>query len=140
MTITLDRIDHIVLNCQDVEVTAAWYQRVLGMEREEFGPDRHTALKFGKQKFNVRPTGASDWWSVEMDAPGSLDLCFIAGTPMDEVVKHLDACGVKIAKGPVQQIGALGPMTSVYCHDPDRNLIEIAVYARQPPTGGPSRS
>ncbi len=129
MSITLDRIDHIVLNCRDVEVTAAWYQRVLGMEREEFGPDRHTALKFGNQKLNVRPTGAPDWLTVEMDAPGSLDLCFITGTPVDDVVKHLDACGVKITMGPVQQIGALGPMTSVYCYDPDCNLIEIAVYA-----------
>ncbi len=129
MSITLDRIDHIVLNCRDLEVTAAWYQRVLGMEREEFGPDRHTALKFGNQKFNVRPTGAPDWLTVKMDAPGSLDLCFITGTPVDDVLKHLEACGVKIAMGPVQQIGALGPMTSVYCYDPDCNLIEIAVYA-----------
>jgi len=30
--------------------------------------------------------------------------------------------------GPVQRIGALGPMTSIYCHDPGRNLIEIAVF------------
>ena len=128
MSIILDRIDHVVLNCRDVEVTVSWYQRVLGMEREEFGPDQYTALKFGNQKFNVRPTGKPDWWSVEMDTPGSLDLCFITHTPVDQVAKHLDACAVKIAMGPVQQIGALGPMTSVYCYDPDRNLIEIAVY------------
>jgi catechol 2,3-dioxygenase-like lactoylglutathione lyase family enzyme len=129
MSIVIDRIDHVVLNCRDVEATVSWYQRVLGMERERFGPDQHTALKFGNQKFNARPTGSLDWWSVEMDTPGSLDLCFITRTPVDQVVKHLAACGVKIAKGPVQQIGALGPMTSVYCYDPDRNLIEIAVYS-----------
>ena len=64
MGFSVDRIDHVVLNCRDVEATVAWYQRVLGMEREEFGKDRHTALKFGRQKFNVRPTGALDWWSV----------------------------------------------------------------------------
>jgi len=128
MTIAIDRVDHIVLNCRDLETTVAWYQRVLGMRREEFGPDQHTALKFGSQKFNVRPTGTKDWWSVEMDAPGALDLCFVSRTPIDEILKHLAACSVAIAKGPVQQIGALGPMTSVYCHDPDGNLIEIAVY------------
>jgi catechol 2,3-dioxygenase-like lactoylglutathione lyase family enzyme len=128
MTIAIDRVDHIVLNCRDLETTVAWYQRVLGMKREEFGPDRHTALKFGNQKFNVRPSGTADWWSVEMDAPGALDLCFVSQTPIDEILKHLAACSVAIAKGPVQQIGALGPMTSVYCHDPDGNLIEIAVY------------
>ena len=54
MALSIDRIDHVVLNCRDVEATVAWYQRVLGMEREEFGEYRHTALKFGRQKFNVR--------------------------------------------------------------------------------------
>ena len=47
MRFTVDRIDHIVLNVTDVEITAAWYQRVLGMEREDFGPAGRTALKFG---------------------------------------------------------------------------------------------
>jgi catechol 2,3-dioxygenase-like lactoylglutathione lyase family enzyme len=101
---------------------------VLGLEREEFGKDRHTALKFGKQKFNVRPTGARDWWSVKNDAPGALDLCFITAQPPDLVVEHLRACGVEIANGPVQQTGALGLMTSVYFYDPDGNLIEVASY------------
>jgi len=129
MGMTLDRIDHVVLNCRDVEETAAWYQRVLGMTREDFGPDRRTALKFGNQKINLRPTGAPDWETGACDAPGSLDLCFITGTPVEQTVKHLEACGVAVTAGPVQKIGALGPMTSVYCRDPDGNLIEISVYA-----------
>ena len=41
---------------------------------------------------------------------------------------HLRACGVVITNGPVEKIGALGPMTSHYCRDPDGNLIEIACY------------
>jgi catechol 2,3-dioxygenase-like lactoylglutathione lyase family enzyme len=128
MNFAVECIDHVVLNCRDVDATATWYQRVLGMERVEFGPDRHTALKFGRQKFNVRPTGAAHWRSVENDAPGALDLCFITAARPDAVVEHLKACGVEIVMGPVQQAGALGPMTSVYCHDPDGNLIEIATY------------
>ena len=28
----------------------------------------------------------------------------------------------------VERIGALGPMVSVYCRDPDGNLIELASY------------
>ena len=106
MALSIDRIDHVVLNCRDVEATVAWYQRVLGMEREEFGDYRHTALKFGRQKFNVRPTGKKDWWSVKNDAPGALDLCFITRQPPESVVEHLKACGVEIAHGPSQQTGA----------------------------------
>ena len=26
----IDRIDHIVMNCRDVEATASWYERALG--------------------------------------------------------------------------------------------------------------
>ncbi len=58
MRFTVDRLDHIVLNVQDVEITASWYQRVLGMEREDFGADLRTALKFGGQKINLRPADA----------------------------------------------------------------------------------
>ena len=37
MRFAVDRLDHLVINCRDLEVIAAWYQRVLGMEREDFG-------------------------------------------------------------------------------------------------------
>jgi catechol 2,3-dioxygenase-like lactoylglutathione lyase family enzyme len=35
---------------------------------------------------------------------------------------------VTVLRGPSQQTGALGPMTSVYFHDPDGNLVEVASY------------
>jgi catechol 2,3-dioxygenase-like lactoylglutathione lyase family enzyme len=128
MALTLERLDHVVINCRDAEVTASWYQRVLGMSREVFGPDRRTCLKFGNQKFNVRPTGAANWATADKDQPGSLDLCFVTETPMRDVVAHLQACGVTILKGPVPQSGAIGALTSVYFHDPDKNLLEIGSY------------
>ena len=43
MRFTVDRLDHLVINCADVEITASWFQRVLGMEREEFGEQNRTA-------------------------------------------------------------------------------------------------
>ena len=32
----IDRIDHIVMNCRDVETTASWYERALGFKREAY--------------------------------------------------------------------------------------------------------
>ena len=130
MRFTIDRIDHLVLNVADVEITAAWYQRVLGMEREEFGPKQRTALKFGGQKINVRPSGTDpgSWPTGVNDRPGSGDLCFITAVPAEEVIAHLHDCGVAILEGPVERAGALGAMKSVYCRDPDGNLIEISAY------------
>jgi catechol 2,3-dioxygenase-like lactoylglutathione lyase family enzyme len=127
MPLGIDRIDHVVLNCRDVEATAAWYEQVLGMRREVFG-DGRLALRFGNQKLNVRPSGAPNWETGAVDAPGSLDLCFIADADPNDVGAHLRACGVTITDGPVAKTGALGPMTSHYCRDPDGNLIEIASY------------
>lgn len=128
MPLTVDRIDHVVINCRDVNTIAAWYERVLGMRREAFGTDGRLALKFGAQKFNLRPTGAPDWETGIVETPGALDLCFITSSPPAEVVAHLESCGVAITTGPVERLGALGTMTSVYCRDPDGNLVEIASY------------
>ncbi len=130
MRFTVDRLDHIVLNVKDVEITASWYQRVLGMEREDFGPDLRTALKFGGQKINVRPVDADKnvWVTGVNDGPGAGDLCFITAVGPEEVVAHLHGCGVTILIGPVDRTGALGPIRSVYCRDPDGNLVEISSY------------
>src|SRR6185312_4808998 len=110
-----------------VEIAAAWYQRVLGMEREEFGHDHRTALKFGGQKINLRPADADpgSWPTGVNDVPGSADVCFITAVPPDEVIAHLHDFGVSILIGPSDRTGALGPIRSVYCRDPDGNLIEI---------------
>ncbi len=55
MRFSVDRLDHLVITCRDVETSASWYQRVLGMEREAFGPHNRTSLRFGGQKINLRP-------------------------------------------------------------------------------------
>ena len=132
MGFAVERIDHIVLNCKDVEATASWYERVLGMRRETFGPSNRTAVCFGNQKINLRPVGAladdPDWVTGSVEAAGSEDLCFITRATADEVRAQLAGWGVEIVSGPVTKIGALGPMTSHYCRDVDGNLIEIAVY------------
>ncbi len=131
MGFAVERIDHVVLNCYDVEATAAWYERVLGMRRETFGPSDRIALRFGEQKLNLRPVGAMagdpEWFSP-VEAAGSEDLCFITRSSPDEVRAHIAHCGVEIIAGPVTRTGALGPMTSHYCRDVDGNLVEIAVY------------
>jgi catechol 2,3-dioxygenase-like lactoylglutathione lyase family enzyme len=55
-------------------------------------------------------------------------LCFVTALGPLDVVGHLHACGVAIEAGPVTRAGALGPLRSVYCRDPEGNLIEIASY------------
>ena len=91
MRFAVDRLDHLVITCHDVEITAAWYQRVLGMEREEFGPHRRTSLRFGGQKINLRPADATqtEWWSGTAAAPATQDLCFIVTVAALWYVRHV---------------------------------------------------
>ena len=130
------RIDHIVMNCRDVETTASWYERALGFKREAYvspaEPGDRIALKFGQHKFNLRQTGSSGWATCKVDAPGSLDLCFITDGSLKPVIDRLESVGVSITVGPAPRTGALGPMTSIYCEDPDGNLVEVATYAADP--------
>ena len=119
----------MVLNCRDVDTTADWYVRVLGMAREVFG-DGRIALVFGNQKINVRPTGAPNWETGAVDAPGSLDLCFIADVePRRRSARICARAASRSPQARSPKTGALGPMTSHYCRDPDGNLIEVASYS-----------
>ena len=124
---SIDRIDHIVLTCHDVERTVAFYQQVLGMEPVTFAGGRR-GLAFGRQKFNLHQAGREFDPKALKPTPGAIDLCLITLTPLADVQDHLKANGVAIIEGPVQKTGATGPIQSVYFRDPDGNLIEVSNY------------
>lgn len=122
---TIHHLDHLVLTVNDLDATCAFY-RQLGMEVVTFGAGR-TALRFGDQKINLHPAAAPIAPHAARPVAGSADLCFIVNGGLDEVVAHLQGCGIDIVEGPVRRTGATGPIESVYCRDPDGNLIELAV-------------
>jgi catechol 2,3-dioxygenase-like lactoylglutathione lyase family enzyme len=105
---------------------------VLGMARETVqtphGPV--IAVRFGRQKINLRPITASKkaWFTADHVQDGSEDLCFLTKATPQQVVDHLKACGVPIEQGPGDKRGAMGTIVSVYCRDPDGSLIEISSY------------
>ena len=131
--LTITALDHVVLNVRDVEVSAAWYARVLGMTRHDFKPEygiARTSMKFGSMMLNLRPADMDKvaWFTGAEAVAGSDDLCFLTEAAPEDVVRHLQASDVAVEVGPVARRGARGAMTSVYCRDPDGNLVEIARY------------
>jgi catechol 2,3-dioxygenase-like lactoylglutathione lyase family enzyme len=129
-------IDHIVLATADLERCLDFYTRVLGMALEHYGAGR-IALRFGDHKFNVHPPGFEAGIKAQTPTPGSLDLCFLADRPLDDIIAHLNRNGVRIEEGPVVRTGARFAIRSVYIRDPDLNLIEISEpmeKAREPRT------
>lgn len=118
-------IDHIVLTTANLERCLDFYTRVLGMRVERYGAGR-IALRFGEHKFNVHPPGFDAGIEARLPTPGSLDLCFLADRPLEEVIAQLARHEIAIEEGPVERTGARFPIRSVYVRDPDGNLIEIS--------------
>ena len=119
-------LDHLVLTVADIEDTCEFYVRVLGMTRETFAGGR-TALKFGSQKINLHIAGKEFEPKAMNATPGSGDLCFV----VDDVraaKKRLEEEGIKIVDRLIERTGAVGELLSVYCRDPDGNLIELSEY------------
>jgi catechol 2,3-dioxygenase-like lactoylglutathione lyase family enzyme len=127
----IDHIDHIVLTTRDKAACIRFYAEVLGMKMTTFRTptEERFAFQFGNQKINVHEWGKEFTPRAHVAAPGTLDLCFIASTSLEEVIKRLNSSGVEIIEGPVAKTGATGPIRSVYVRDPDLNLVEISVPA-----------
>jgi catechol 2,3-dioxygenase-like lactoylglutathione lyase family enzyme len=134
MPVKVNALDHLVINVANVQRSADWYAKILGMEVKVFDPGEgktpRTSLIFGRQKINVRPKDADkvEWFTADHEAAGSDDLCFLTSSTPQEVVAHLKANGVAIEEGPTKKQGARGTLLSVYCRDPDGSLIEISSY------------
>ena len=134
--INIVALDHLVINVTDVQRSADWYHRILGMEIRVFDPghgkEPRTSLMFGAQKINLRPLSVdkTEWFTADHEAAGSDDLCFLTSATPEQVVAHLAAHNVAIEEGPIAKQGARGTLRSVYCRDPDGSLIEISSYDR----------
>jgi len=123
------KLDHLVLTVKDIHATILFYTTVLGMKKVNFG-DNRLALQFGNQKINLHQHGEEIEPYASHPTPGSADLCFITDMQLEQVIKHIQSCGVKILVGPLPRSGATGRLMSIYLRDPDGNLVEIANHLK----------
>jgi catechol 2,3-dioxygenase-like lactoylglutathione lyase family enzyme len=126
MAFTIEQLDHVVLTVANLDATIDFYSEVLSMDAVSF--EGRKALRFGDQKINLHQRGHEFSPKAAHPTPGSGDLCFVTLTPMDEVIEYLAALRVHIEEGPVERVGAVGKLRSVYIRDPDHNLVEISNY------------
>ncbi|AFH92618.1 TPA: VOC family protein [Providencia stuartii] len=123
----INHLDHLVLTTTDQNACIDFYTHVLKMKLITFGEQRY-ALQFGQQKINIHQYGKEFEPKAHLPVPGSLDLCFISNTPINQIMTFIQQQGVEIIEGPVKRTGAMGEILSIYIRDPDLNLIEIANY------------
>jgi len=119
----IERIDHLNITVADIDRSAEFYKRVLGMRTESMGEGR-AALLFGQQKIHLDLAGATAM-SGEKRMPAHI--CFVTETPIGEAKAHLESCGLPVRmEGP--RAGAIGTIQSVYFDDPDNHSIEVSTY------------
>ena len=123
----ISHLDHLVLTVADIEISCQFYQSALNFEVITFGENRK-ALQFDSQKINLHQVGKEFEPKALRPTSGSADLCFIAETPLKDVIAHLHALNIEILEGPIERTGAIGKILSIYLRDPDQNLIEISNY------------
>ena len=119
-------LDHVVLNCADVDASLRWYTEELGLR-----PVRAAEWRAGDAPFP----------SVRVDDTTIIDLLASARTGVN--VDHLclvleptdlDALARSgrfevVGDGPVDGLfGARGLATSLYVRDPDGNTVELRCY------------
>lgn len=126
----IDHLDHLVLTTAKETECVDFYTRVLGMKLESFigdtPPVERKAFKFGNQKINLHIKDKEFEPKAHIPTPGSLDLCFIADCPLEQVIEKLKLESWPMIEGPVIRTGATQKINSVYVRDPDQNLIEIS--------------
>ena len=125
VTSVIDALDHLVLTVADIDVTCAFYERLLGFGVISFGEDRK-ALTFGTQKINLHQKGIEFEPKVDKPMPGTGGLCFLTRQPIAYLEEELEFLKVTVIEGPVERTGETGPILSIYFRDPDGNLIEVA--------------
>ncbi|KAM0706828.1 hypothetical protein Q7P35_006158 [Cladosporium inversicolor] len=122
-------IDHVVLTVASIQATVAFYTKHLGMTHETFVSGEGVE-RFGSQKINLHLSGHEFEPKASRVQPGSGDLCFITKHPIDGVLSLWKGAGIEVLEGSkvVERTGAVGNLRSVYCRDPDGNLIEVSNY------------
>lgn len=117
-------LDHIVLNCADVERSLDWYSGTLGLAGERVEEWRRGEVPFPSVR--VDATTIIDLFDSPRSGENLNHFCLVLA-PRDW--EDMVAAGtVPVERGPSRAFGARGMGTSVYTSDPDGNTVELRRY------------
>ena len=129
-------LDHIVLNCHDVEKMLNFYCLVLELPAERLELFREGKVPFPSVRINrdtIIDLFPEKLWAAEpQGGKQSANLnhfCLtVAADAFIALQERLGRFKVAIEQGPVERWGAHGTGISIYFRDPESNLVEVRYY------------
>ena len=122
--------DHVAITVADLEATCGWYRDLFGArpidEHAVDGKVLVRQLAVGGALLSVHQAGNGLGLVADRPTVGAADVCFRWEGDIEGAVALLRGRGVAVVEGPTPRRTADGlPSQSVYCHDPDGNLLEL---------------
>jgi catechol 2,3-dioxygenase-like lactoylglutathione lyase family enzyme len=118
-------LDHIVVNCRNVEKSLAFYCDRLGLTGERVDEWRQNQVPFPSVR--VDASTIIDLLHAERTGENMNHLCLTVEPADFEAIK---SSGVfEVVDGPAIRFGARGNGISIYIRDPDENLVELRYYS-----------
>ena len=116
-------LDHVVLRCHDQARMLDFYTRVLGLvEERRLEAIGLIQLRAGASLVDLVP----DAGAGPRDRPNVDHFCLTVDAPdIKAVVAYLAAADVETIGEPMVRYGARGYGLSVYCRDPEGNVVEL---------------
>ena len=127
----VEELDHVVLRCRDQDRMLDFYVRILGLtEERRLEAIGLIQLRAGRSLVDLVP----DAGGAPREHPNVDHLCLAIATPdLDVVVRYLVTSGVETIGEPMVRYGARGYGLSIYCRDPEGNVIELKGPSEMPP-------
>ena len=119
----VEDLDHVVLRCGEQARMLDFYVRVLGLaEERRLDAIGLIQLRAGRSLVDLVPDA-----DPSPHAHPNVDhVCLaIAASDMNAVVAYLTAEGIELIGEPMMRYGARGYGLSVYCRDPEGNVVEL---------------
>jgi len=123
VSVRVATLDHLVLTVASTDASIAFYER-LGMRGETSATVAVRCASAGSGCTSTRPARRS---SRTRFVPSRIGRSLLPGRGFARRRRReLAEAGIAIELGPVERLGAVGAMESLYLRDPDGNLVELA--------------
>ena len=117
-------LDHIVLNCADVERSLAYYTGTLGLGGERVEEWRRGEVPFPSVRIDEGTI--IDLFDAGRTGENLNHFCLVM--PAADWEEMVSAGSIPVQRGPSKVFGARGTGMSIYTSDPDGNTVELRRY------------